>query len=80
MLLLASQMVGPPVYAFKRLPLTFPKKSYAFNFTNCTVPPSVIVEIPTVDHLVMQCTKEKHLIYFYKQFSEILIEHEQHQA
>lgn len=38
------------------------------------------VDFPTVDHLVMQCTKSKHLIYFYKQLSGSLIEHEQHQA
>jgi len=38
------------------------------------------VEIPIVYHLVMQCTKAKHLIYFYKQFRGSLIEHEQHQA
>ncbi len=39
----------------------------------------VLVEIPIVDHLIMQYTKAKYLIYFYNQFSESLIEHEQHQ-
>ena len=37
------------------------------------------IEIPIVDHLIMQYTKEKYLISLYDQFSESLIEHEQHQ-
>ena len=42
MLHITSQMAGPPVYTFKRLPLTFPGKSFSFTFTNYAVPQSVI--------------------------------------
>lgn len=42
MLLLASQMARPPMYGFRWLPFTLPRKGSPFNFTSCTMPPFVI--------------------------------------